>query len=384
VRNVLGAGFAAMAVLLVLLWAFGRGHLRHVEAAIRSRSFIWPATEVVIGLAVFGFLVLVHRLHARRGDHTQTPARSNDPSRIAAVILLVSSTILLVALGQPWWSSNTTYLAPTPAETALQKAVGTSIVGFGISSCFLPPTLGIQPNVNIVYGVHEIDTYDPLTPQQLYTSWQDATGHYPLPFGIDGIPLAEITMFCPVVSSVSAAREFGIGFVLEPGGKKGPPGSVFDKTIGGEDLYRIPGASVATISNLGAHGALPPVNAPGKPLSVHYPNDQSWKLVTHASTPQILRLRLTDVPGWHASIDGKPLRLMRYNRIMLEARVPAGTHTIELHYWPDAFNAGIALAAVTVIGLVAALTLGRRWPRRRSIQSTPVIAGQPPPGEQVP
>ena len=42
----------------------------------------------------------------------------------AAVVLLVGSTAFLVALGAPWWSSNTTYLAPTPAEVALQKAVG--------------------------------------------------------------------------------------------------------------------------------------------------------------------------------------------------------------------------------------------------------------------
>ena len=28
-----------------------------------------------------------------------------------------------------------------------------------------PPTLGIQANVNIVYGVHELDVYDPLTPR---------------------------------------------------------------------------------------------------------------------------------------------------------------------------------------------------------------------------
>ena len=53
VRNVLGAGFAAMAVLLALLWAFGRGASAPRRGGYPSRSFIWPAVEVVIGLAVF-------------------------------------------------------------------------------------------------------------------------------------------------------------------------------------------------------------------------------------------------------------------------------------------------------------------------------------------
>ncbi len=71
-------------------------------------------------------------------------------------------------------------------------------------------------------------------------------------------------MFCPVVDSTATARLFGVGFVLEPHGAKGPPGSVFDKQVGNEELYRIPGASVATLSALGVHGSLPPVDAPAR------------------------------------------------------------------------------------------------------------------------
>jgi hypothetical protein len=366
VRNLLGAGFGAFALLLLLVWAFGRGVLPAAEAAIRRRSFIWPTAEVLIGLAVFGLLVVASRARRRSSAHSAGSRALDNPGRIGAVILLVSSTVFLVALGTSWWSSSTTSLPPTPAITTLQKSVGTSIVGFGISSCLFPPTLGIQPNVNIVYGVHELDAYDPLTPQQLYTSWQDSTGAYPLPVASNGIPLAEITMFCPVVNSVEAARLFGVGYVLEPKNKKGPPGSVFDKTIGDERLYRIPGVSVATLSRLGKNGTLPPVDAPGKPLPVTYPNDQSWHLVTRSSTDQVLRLRLTDVPGWHASIDGRPLPLIRFNRVMLQARIPAGTHTIELHYWPESFTAGIVIASGTAIVLAIALVLGGRRRERLS------------------
>ena len=90
----------------------------------------------------------------------------------------------------------------------------------------------------------------------------------------------------------------------------------------------------------------------------------SWKLTTRASSPQILRLRLTDVPGWHASIDGKPLTLIRFDRVMLKSQDPAGKHTIELHYWPEAFTVGIVIGAGTAIALVLVLAFGGRWTRR--------------------
>ena len=362
-RNWLGAGFAAFAVLLLAVWTFGRGHLPRVEAAIRSRSFWWPTAEVLVGLVVFGFLVVADR--RRQQPRADRHFLFRDPSRTAGVILLVSSTGFLIALGAPWWSSNTSFLAPTPAEVALQRAVGTSIVGFGNSLCWFRPTLGIQPDANIVYGVHEFDAYDPLTPAQLYKSWTDSTGHAPRSSGPYAY-LVPISMFCPSVRTAAEARLFGIGFVLEPAGAKGPKGSVFDMKVGHEELYRIPGASLATVTPLGSDGSLPGVEATGTPVAVSYPSPTSWKVVTHADAPQVLRLRLTDVPGWHASIDGKPLVLTRFNRVMLQAKIPAGTHTIELHYWPSAFTAGIAIAVVTVIGLVLLLVLGRRVKERRS------------------
>lgn len=368
VRTWLGAGFGSAAALLLVLWLFGRGHLHRVEAAIRSRSFIWPAIEVLIGLAVFVLLVLMNRRNRRTPEPSGALGQSG---RLGGAIFLVSTTVLLVALGASWWSSNTTYLAPNPAVTTLQRAVGTSIVGFGTSSCLEPPTLGVQADVNVVYGIHEIDSYDPLTPEQLYLAWKHSTGRYPLPIGADGIPLAEITMFCPVVDTTAAARLFGIGFVLEPHGTKGPPGSVFDEEVGNEGLYRIPGASVATITSLGGHGSLPPVDATGQPVTVSYPTPTSWKLETRATSPQVLRLRLTDVPGWHATIDGRPLTLTRFNRVMLQARIPAGHHNIELHYWPDSFNAGIVVAVIAVIGLAAGPAVVR-W-RRRKLEAAAVV-----------
>ena len=371
VRNWLGAGFGTVAVVLVVIWAFGRGQLPPVEATIRAKSFIWPAAEVGVGLAVFGFLVVMGRRHRDRA--TGNPLL-RDPSRTAGVVLLISSTAFLVALGAPWWSSDTAYLAPTPKETALHKAVGSSIVGFGNSSCLTPPTLGIQPDVNIVYGVHELNSYDPLTPKHLFTAWDRSSGKYPSAIGPSyAVP---VSLFCPAVMTLTEARLFGVGFVLEQGHRKGPPGSIFVKKLGDESLFRIPGAAVATLTPLRAGGSLPPTKSPGTAVPVTYPSASSWKLTTRAGTPQVLRLRLTDVPGWHASIDGKPLPLLRFNGAMFEAKVPAGQHTVELHYWPDTFTLGIVVAVGTAVVLLVALVFGgRRF--RRARRPTTVPSAQP-------
>jgi hypothetical protein len=369
VRRWLGAGFGAVAVLLVAVWAFGRGHLPSVEASIRSRSFLWPAAEVAIGLAVLAFLVVMERRRGREGP-PDTGWFLGNPGRTAGVVLLVASTCLLVALGAPWWSSDTTYLAPTPAEVTLQKTVGSAIVGAGTSACLDRPTIGIQPDVNIVYGVHEFDSYDPLIPKHLFTSWAASTGHYPTPIGPSyAVP---VSLFCPAVKTTAAARLFGIGFVLEPAGRKGPPGSVFVRNVGNEELYRIPGSSVATLTPISRGGSLPAVDATGTPLKVTYPSAASWKVETDATTPQVLRLRLTDVPGWHASIDGQPLALRRFNASMLQAIIPSGRHTVELHYWPGAFSAGLVIGAGSVVALVVVpgvVIWRRRHPKKATVSA---------------
>ena len=69
---------------------------------------------------------------------------------------------------------------------------------------------------------------------------------------------------------------------------------------------------------------------------------------------QVLRLRLTDEPGWHATIDGRPLALVPYAGVMLQARNPPGNHIVELHYWPETFTAGLILAAGCVLVLMIA------------------------------
>ena len=92
--------------------------------------------------------------------------------------------------------------------------------------------------------------YDPMIPSAYYSAWQ-ANGQ-----GSAGIP--KDSVYCPGVNTASLARLYGVGFVIEPTAAPGPKGGVYDRAVGDDVLYRIPGAAPATLSSLNADGLCPP------------------------------------------------------------------------------------------------------------------------------
>ncbi len=358
VRRWCGVAFGASAAFLVLLWAFGRGRLPPMEASIRARSFIWPAAATALGLAVTAALAYAARRRARQ-DPTGHEGRF-DARRVAVVVLLACETAFLVTAGTPLWTSSPTYLTPTRAETTLARAVGSSVVGFGANTCF-GDQLGIVPNYNVAFGVKEFAVYEPLIPRAYGESWRADTGQLTAPVQFPGVPFS---VFCPAVTSATVARRYGVGFVLEKAGDSGPRGSVFDRRVGDEELYRIPDAGLATLVPVHGSGTKAPdseARAAVVPVTSHDP--ASLKVVTHGAGTQVLQLRITAVPGWHATIDGRPLALQRFGGVMLQARIPPGRHVVELGYWPVAFTVGIVLAVLSATCLGVALLSG--WVRRR-------------------
>jgi len=292
----------------------------------------------------------------------------------AGALLLACETAFLVTSGASLWSSSPAYLAPSPAEVALRHTVGSALVGMGTSTCFTAGQVGVVPDVNVAFGIREFAAYDPLLPHAYSPTWPDETGQPPRR---RPPPTAPFSVFCPAVTSAPMARRYGIGFVLEPPGVPGPAGLTFVRSIDGETLYRVPGASLATLVPAPS-GLLPAIDAPGRPVAVGHPDPASWKLVTASTGRAVLRLHLTDVPGWHATVDGRPLALQRYAGVMLQAELPPGRHTVELHYWPAAFTLGLELAAAGLLVLVAVpLAVGLRR-RHRPGPSEPLSSGKGP------
>jgi len=120
-------------------------------------------------------------------------------------------------------------------------------------------------------------------------------------------------------------------------------------------------------------------------VAVNRPGAATWRMVTDASGPALLRLRLTAVPGWQATLDGRPLAVGSWSRgAMVEVEVPPGRHVVDLHYWPDLFTIGIVMAGVVVVTFAAAaLVVGTR--RRRGAPTRASDPGaRPGPGPGAP
>ncbi len=361
VRRWARGGFAVAIILLAALWLWGRGALSPAEASIRSASFAWPLAASAVGLAVVVGLSVANR---RSRNGTLDRARASAVGPIAGVLLLGVECAFLIASGASLWTSAPTPFATTPAAMTLKESVGKSIVGFGAPLCFFPPGLGIVPNAQLAYGVQELGLYDPLIPSSYFSSWTALT-HKSAGNKRD-------FLYCPAITSTAQARLYGVGFVLEPKGTPGPVGSVHVRTIGSEDLYRITGSAPATLVPMPVPGVRPPIDAPGRPVAVTRPDPASWRLGTNSSRPSVLRLRLTDVPGWNATVDGRPVPLDRFAGTMLQLEVPAGRHLIELDYWPTAFTVGLILAGCAVIGLFLGSAFS--WKRTRGRAHRPSSA----------
>lgn len=420
-RWALGA-FGAIAVVLVLVWLFGRGNLPSYAARVRAESFVWPAASTVVGLAAFASLLMMDRrstgekvsrrgfrwlmfglagvivvdlalvwLYARISLSAYAAQVQVDsfvwPAVLTAVFLALLATLLVIdrqSIGATWRrrgfrgltfgvvglllacqtallvvddgpipSSSSTEYAATPAVVALQRAVGSSLVGLGAKSNQSGGLgLGLFPNTNIPFGIHEFAAYDPIIPLRYFTDWRPVNG--------TSSGVAGNYEFTPGISSATVARRYGIPYVLEGHGDPGPVGGVFVTRVGDEDLYRIPGAATATLVPTTPSGRWPSTDAPGKAVDVEWPGPSEVRVVTNASSAQVLRLRLSSVPGWRATIDGRPLALTPYLSMMLQAHIPPGNHIIELRYWPRRFTEGIVIAACAVVGFVVVGIVIRR------------------------
>jgi len=96
-------------------------------------------------------------------------------------------------------------------------------------------------------------------------------------------------------------------------------------------------------------------------VTVQHPDPATWRVgttATTATTAQVLRLRLTDVPGWHATADGRPLGVYSWDGVMLQVVVPAGTRHVTVWYRPTTFDLGVVLAVVGGVGALVLLAWG--------------------------
>jgi hypothetical protein len=83
--------------------------------------------------------------------------------------------------------------------------------------------------------------------------------------------------------------------------------------------------------------------------------------------------------GWHATVDGHSTPVLRTNGLVLGIYVPAGRHTVHLHYSPPGLHEGAWLAFISLLALFAIGPVARRAraaSARRKTSTPPSGAGE--------
>ena len=62
--------------------------------------------------------------------------------------------------------------------------------------------------------------------------------------------------------------------------------------------------------------------------------------------------------GWHATVDGEPVDLVRADWTLRAALLPAGEHEVVMTFLPDSYRVGAAVSRATSICLLLLLLLG--------------------------
>jgi hypothetical protein len=376
-----------LAVLEVRL-GIGLGHLKPAQSSVRQSSFLWP-TIGIAACALVGAARVASRApsaaHVARGAMQRALARASAlASGRGGLALLVGIEAAFSIVSGAWFVSSTPDPLPlTPAIAALQRDVGGKLVGMGTcAQLHAFPDVGVMPNVNAAYGIDELVDYDPIMTTQYYGALGGLLGTSRRP------PAGTDSLFCPKISSIQMARFFGVAYVLEPTGASGPPGTRLVAKIRGEGLYAVPRSGRATLVPLpygtgGGEGTrwstIWEGTAAGPPTVQRSLESTAgtWRIEVDAHARSLLVARVTAVPGWHATIDGRPLRLRTYDTVLLAAVVPAGHHVVVLHYWPGLLHTGLVVAAASAAALACALAWSL-WRRRRGVDAAaPFMSLQP-------
>jgi hypothetical protein len=357
-RPALVGTFGLAALVVAALWAFGRtgvdvpSYLKTLAEHERTASFLWPVVAIVTGLVVSGLLWWRPRWSAA-----------------GLSILLGVEVLSLLAAGGVLIASSPDGYPATAAVQQLQRIVGGARVGTGGNAGESCP-LGVLPDANILFGIHQVNMNEPIMPKNYYSAWESQ--YHSLPGSADA------SQFCPVITSAGQARQLGVSYVLVPAGAPGPTGTTYVTTLhvpnpkrglpgtnsSNEDLYFVPASGVVTLSTRPLGGT---ARRPAAHLKVSSSGSGTLHATVQQTEPSTLNLHVSDVPGWHATIDGRPLALRASSEFDLRADVPAGSHDITLEYWPSLFTAGLVLAAIAVVGIGCALSVQwLRAHRRRS------------------
>jgi uncharacterized membrane protein YfhO len=76
------------------------------------------------------------------------------------------------------------------------------------------------------------------------------------------------------------------------------------------------------------------------------------RLIVHTDTPALLVLSDVYYPGWQGYVDGAKVPIYRTDATFRGIEVPAGSHEVEMRFFPRSLSVGLGLALVGLFLLV--------------------------------
>ena len=266
----------------------------------------------------------------------------------------------------------------------------------------------LKPNLGAVYGLATIDGYDGgLLPLRTYARFKALL----LPQGADP-SVAHLTLGAQAAGRANASRyaSLGIGAVISDG-RNGSPGDnwrtnddapgaawwhdnsfqpasralvVGNVIVEPDDDRAITLLATADLTNTASvrqvlqgipeRGSSPAAGPIGTAKVTRYLANEITVTVS-ADRAALLVMTETDYPGWHATINGQPVPIIRANTLFRSVVVPQGTHEVRFWFAPTSIIVGIGISLVTFFAMIASTCLAnwRRLGGRASIAPLSVI-----------
>ncbi|MBF8297602.1 MAG: hypothetical protein HW395_259 [candidate division NC10 bacterium] len=242
---------------------------------------------------------------------------------------------------------------------------------------------GLPPNSNMMYGLSEIRGYSALETER-YHRFLAATGDYPQP--VQHFRTLYFSNFESVlidllnVKYLISDRELQhskLTLVWQDGARVYENRSVLPRAFlvyrtqvlrnGGEAAraLRDPNFDPSDVVLLEEEGAA--LSGPVDPApTVRISDYQPERVVVEASSRYDGILILADswFPGWKATVNGIPVKILRGNLLLRAVPIPAGHHQVIFRYDPLSFRLGAIVSGLALF-IAASLVIWELLPRRR-------------------
>jgi hypothetical protein len=340
-------GFPSVELAVVVLAAFGLDRLAAARVP-RSRT-LWTAAAalVLVALAAAEALPYARRLGSGSGQISYLEASAAWGAAVVlagAGVMRVRRATVRTGLASAMVAVEAVLLFGVPVASAPRSIVVDSAPidylrhHLGTARFF---TLGpLQPNYGSYFGLRSLNANDVPVPSPFasYVSSRLDPAVDPNVFVGNlggGRPPSAPSPESELLRNLDAYREAGVAYVLAPAGHRLPASFTL--------AFRSPTTWIYRVS-----GSDPLVSAPG---------------CTVSGTPDAVRLscarrtllvrRETALPGWHATLDGRPVPVRKVDGDFQALRVDRGAHRVTFSYSPPFLGWGLAAFAIgcTALGL---------------------------------